>query len=240
MNQVHFTTEIKRDKETMEKKSARPVFVFHWLGWRRFLRDLLIMQAGFFLTALSVAIFVNGGLGRLIPWGLYEYLLLDAFSIPVYIAFFLVTIAAFLLGLVLREPFGWGTPVSFIFVGLLLVSLLEEVVPILPGGIGLQILYVVVAVFAAAFGSAIFLSVNAGPAPRDILWLAVARRLRVNAGVAYAMVDAGLILIALLLGLSIGSVTIVHAVAVGPAVWLAFRLFHIKPRAEFWSRTATS
>lgn len=240
MSQVHFTTELKKDTRMMEKKSSQRIFIFHWLGWRRLLRDLLTMQVGFFLTALSVAIFVNGSIGRSIPWGLFEYLLLDAFSIPVYIAFFLVTIAAFLLGLLLREPFGWGTPVSFIFVGLLWVSLLEEVIPILPAGISLQILYTVVAVFAAAFGSAIFLSVNAGPAPRDILWLAVARRLRVNAGVAYAIVDAGLILIALLLGLSIGPVTIVHAITVGPAVWLAFRLLHIEPQAEFWSRTAKS
>lgn len=240
MSQVHFTTELKKDTRMMEKKSSQRIFIFHWLGWRRLLRDLLTMQVGFFLTALSVAIFVNGSIGRSIPWGLFEYLLLDAFSIPVYIAFFLVTIAAFLLGLLLREPFGWGTPVSFIFVGLLWVSLLEEVIPILPAGISLQILYTVVAVFAAAFGSAIFLSVNAGPAPRDILWLAVARRLQVNAGVAYAIVDAGLILIALLLGLSIGPVTIVHAITVGPAVWLAFRLLHIEPQAEFWSRTAKS
>ena len=237
MNQVQVTTELKKDGEIGQRKSTRRIFIFHWQGWRRFLLDLLIMQVGFFLTALSIAIFVNADIGGLIPWGLFEYLLVDVFSMPIYFSFFLVTIAAFLLGLLLREPFGWGTPVSFIFVGVLWVSLLEEILPALSGGIGLQILYTVIAAFAAAFGSAIFLSVNAGPGPRDILWLAIARRLRVNAGVAYAILDVGLILIALLLGLSIGPVTIAHAVAVGPAVWLAFHLFHIKPQAEFWSRS---
>lgn len=237
MDKSHSALELRQHAATVARRTTRPVFIFHWLGWRRFLRDLLLMQAGFFLTALSVTIFVNAGVGPLIPWGLYEYLFADLLSVPTFIGFFLVTVGAFLIALVLREPFGWGTPVSFVFVGFLWVSFLEEVIPPLSGGVGLQILYVAVAVLAGAFGTAIFLSVNAGPPPRDILWLAIARRLRVNPGVAYLILDVIMIVVALLLGLSIGVVTIAHAITVGPAVWLAFRLLGIEPQAEFWSRT---
>ncbi len=235
MDKAHSTMERNNNAEVVARGTAHPIFVFHWLGWRRFLRDLLIMQAGFFLTALSITIFVNAGLGPLIPWGLYEYLFADWLSVPTFVGFFLVTVGAFLIALLLHEPFGWGTPVSFVFVGFLWVSFLEEVVPTLSGGGALQILYTILAVFAGAFGTAIFLSVNAGPPPRDMLWLAIARRLRMNPGIAYLILDVAMILIAVALGRSIGPVTIAHALSVGPAVWLAFRLLRIEPQAEFWA-----
>ncbi len=238
MNKAQSTTELNKTTVTGAHTAARPVFIFHWLGWRCFLRDLLIMQVGFFLTALSITIFVNAGLGPMIPWGLYEYLFADLLSVPTFVGFFLVTLGAFLLALLLREPFGWGTPVSFVLVGFLWVSVLEEVVPTLPAGAALEVLYVVLAVLAGAFGTAIFLSVNAGPPPRDILWLAIARRLHINPGIAYVILDVAMILVGLLLGLSIGLVTIVHAITVGPAVWLAFRLLRIEPQAEFWSKSS--
>ncbi len=240
MGQAQVTQDMAQEGSFLQRKSTARIFVFHWYGWRRFFRDLLIMQAGFFLTALSITIFVNAGLGRFIPWGLFEYLLVDSFSVPIAGAFLLVTLAAFLIALLLREPFGWGTPVNFVFVGVLWTTILEEIVPPLPGGIGLQVIYAVVAVVAGAFGTAIFLSVAAGPGPRDSLWLAIARRLRVNPGVAYAILDIALILIALLLGQSVGLATIVHALAVGPAVWLAFRLLNIKAGTELWGRDAGS
>jgi uncharacterized membrane protein YczE len=142
----------------------QPLFVFNWHGGRRFVRDFCIMQIGFFLTGLSISIIINSGLGLVVPWGLLEYAMAESLSIPIGLAFLVITIVAFLVAVLLREPFGWGSAANFIFVTFVWVDVCKNVVPQLVSQSVPRALFAMLAVVTGAFGSAIYLSVGAGPA----------------------------------------------------------------------------
>lgn len=217
--------------------TRRPLFVFHWYGWRRFWRDFATMQVGFVLVALWFSLLRQVGVDDLIPWGIVEHGVADKLSIDVGFAYIIVNIAAVVLALLVRETYGWGSVAAFVLITLLWADLMELVVPDLhTDSLAAQLGWVVLAVPIGALGVAIYMSVNAGAGPRDTLMLWIARLLHTNVGVARVVLEVGLIGIGLLLGGSAGWVTLTHVAVAGPAIWLAFRLLGIEPRNELWGR----
>jgi uncharacterized membrane protein YczE len=170
-----------------------------------------------------------------------EHGIADRLGIDIGFAYLITTIAAIALSLIVRQTFGWGSLLSFVFMTFLWVDVLEQVVPDLhTSSLAGQLAWVVVAVPIGALGTAIYLSVNTGAGPRDNLMLAIARLLRTNVGVARVILEAGLVGIGLLLGGSIGWVTLTHIAVSGPAIWFAFRLLRVEPVNEFWGTARTA
>jgi uncharacterized membrane protein YczE len=202
-------------------------FVFRWHGWRRFLRDFLVIQAGFLLFGLAIVMMVKAGLGTS-PWVALEVALTH--YLPITLGQSVILVAGFIIlfDILLGQPLGWGTLANMLFIGLF-VDALRPWVLAPPAVLWFQVPYLLLGVVIMGFATAIYVGVNAGAGPRDSLMLAVSRRLRVSVRIARTVIEVIVVIVSLLLGGSIGLGTLLIALTVGPAVQMAFRLLKVKP-----------
>lgn len=204
----------------------KTAFVFHWRGWRQFLRDFAVIQCGFLLFGLAIVIMVKADLGTS-PWVALEVALTRLFPLTLGQAAILVAVAIILLDLALREPLGWGSLANMVSIGLW-VDALQPWVPAPPPLWWLQVPYLLLGVLILGLATGLYVGVNAGAGPRDSLMLAISRLFKVSVRVARTMVEIVVVALSLLLGGSIGIGTVIFALAVGPAVQLSFRLLRVK------------
>jgi len=211
---------------------AEKVFITRWNGWRQFLRDFLIIQVGFLLFGLSIAIMVQASLGTS-PWVVLEVALTKYLPITLGEATILVAVVITLLDVALKQPLGWGTIANMLSIGIW-VDLVKPITPVVSGNLWLQIPYLLLGALIMGFATAVYVGVNAGAGPRDSLMLAVARLGKVSVRQARTIIEVGVVLVGWLLGGPVGPGTVIFALAIGPAVQLAFRLLHVNPpqRAE--------
>jgi uncharacterized membrane protein YczE len=162
-------------------------FRFQWMGWRRFGRDLLIIQFGFLLFGVAINVMVKANLG-LGPWDVLHMAL--TFHLPITLgeANIGVAFVVVLLDLFLREPIGWGTLANMVFVGVW-VDLMKPLVPAVPAVLWMQMAYLLTGTIVMGFGTAVYVGVNAGAGPRDSLMLAVARLRRTSVRVARTIIE---------------------------------------------------
>ena len=131
-----------------------------------------------------------------------------------------------LLALALREPVGWGTLGNIVCIGLW-EDVALDYLPIMNDYLPGQVLYLALAVLVMAGATAIYIGVNAGAGPRDSLMIAVARATGLSVRVARAGIEIAVVTSGWLLGGPVGIGTLVFALAIGPAVQAAFRIFKV-------------
>jgi uncharacterized membrane protein YczE len=202
-------------------------FILRWHGWRRFLRDLLVIEFGFLLFGLSIEMMVKADLG-FTPWVVFEQALTIHFPITLGQAIITVAVVISLIDLALRQPLGWGTLANTLSIGLW-VDWLSPIVPAVPNVLWFQIPYLLLSVLVMGFATAIYVGVNAGAGPRDSLMLAISRRATVSVRVARAVIEIVVVIVGWLLGGSVGLGTLLFALTIGPAVQFAFRLLRVTP-----------
>lgn len=203
------------------------IFVVRWEGWRKFIRDFIVIELGFALFALAINIMVIVDLGTS-PWVVFELGLVRYLPITLGQATIIVAFLIVLLDVALRQPLGWGTLGNMLTIGLF-VDWLRPLVPMPPEALWARIAYLLVGVLIMGFATAIYVGVNAGAGPRDSLMLAVSRLAKVSVRVARTCIEVLVILVGWLLGGPVGIGTLIIALTIGPAVQLAFRLLNVKP-----------
>jgi len=206
------------------------LFITHWNGWRRFLRDFAVIQFGFMLLALSIDMMLQAGLGTA-PWVVLEKAISNHLPISLGRATISVSILLTLLDLLLGQPLGWGSLANMLCIGLW-VDWLAPFVPAVPAKIWFQVPYLLLGILLAGFATAIYVGVNAGAGPRDSLMLAVARRANISVHLARTLIEVGVVLLGWRLGGPVGLGTLIFAITIGPAIQLAFRLLRVSPLAR--------
>jgi uncharacterized protein len=201
------------------------LFITRWNGWRRFLRDFAVAQFGFMLLALAIDMMLHAGLGTA-PWVVLEKAISNHLPISLGQATITVSITLTLLDLVLGQPLGWGSLANMVCIGLW-VDWLAPFVPTVPAKLWFQVPYLLMSTLISGLATAIYVGVNAGAGPRDSLMLAVARRTGLSAGLARALIEVSVVLLGWWLGGPVGLGTLIFAVAIGPAIQLAFRLLRV-------------
>ena len=195
--------------------------------WQTFPRDFVVIQIGFALFALAIAFLIQSQLGTS-PWVVLEVAVINYIPLTPGQSGILTGAIVLLLALALREPVGWGTLGNIICIGLW-EDVALHYLPIradLPG----QVLYLVLAVLVMAGATAIYIGVNAGAGPRDSLMIAVARATGLSVRVARAGIEIAVVTSGWLLGGPVGIGTLAFAMAIGPAVQTAFRIFKVGPQ----------
>ena len=195
--------------------------------WQTFPRDFVVIQIGFALFALAIALLIQSQLGTS-PWVVLEVAVINYIPLTPGQSGILTGAIVLLLALALREPVGWGTLGNIICIGLW-EDVALHYLPIradLPG----QVLYLVLAVLVMAGATAIYIGVNAGAGPRDSLMIAVARATGLSVRVARAGIEVAVVTSGWLLGGPVGIGTLAFALAIGPAVQTAFHIFKVGPQ----------
>src|SRR4030095_491612 len=197
------------------------------IRWNTFIKDFVIIQIGFLLYGLAIALIVRANLGTgtwlVLEVALANILWIKIGTMTVYMGFLILIIA-----LVLREQVGWGTLGNILSIGPWL-NLSLDLISMPKNNLALQIAMFLLGVLIQGVATAVYINVDAGAGPRDSLMLAIQRTTGVSLRVARGAIEIVVVLIGWLLGGPLGLGTVVFALLIGPSVQWAFKLFKVQP-----------
>lgn len=195
--------------------------------WNTFIRDFFVIQIGFALFGLSIAIMIRSNLGTS-PWAVLEVAFSGLTGITPGRMSIIVGFVVLIGALVLREKIGWGTLGNILFIGLW-EDLALGLIPSVEHNLVVQVGMLLSAILMMGIATAIYIGVDAGAGPRDSLMLAVHRTTNMSIRLGRAIIEITVVAVGWFLGGPLGIGTVVFALLIGPAVQWAFRLFHVKP-----------
>jgi uncharacterized membrane protein YczE len=200
------------------------------INWKTFLRDFAVIQAGFALFGLAIAMLIRAHLGTS-SWAVLEVALSKMTGISVGTISILVGVVVLALALGLREQIGWGTLANVLCIGPW-IDLCLWLIPDVTANLPLQIAMLLLAVGTMGVASAVYIGVEAGAGPRDSLMLAVHRTTGLSVRAARGAIEIMVVIAGGLLGGPLGAGTLVFALLIGPAVQAGFRLFGVKTHPD--------
>lgn len=195
--------------------------------WNTFIRDFFVIQIGFALFGLSIAIMIRSNLGTS-PWAVLEVAFSGLTDITPGRMSILVGFVVLLGALALREKVGWGTLGNILFIGLW-EDLALGLIPSVENNLWVQTLMLLSGIFMMGMATAIYIGVDAGAGPRDSLMLAVHRTTNLSIRLGRAVIEIIVVAVGWLLGGPLGIGTVLFALLIGPAVQWAFKVFKVKP-----------
>ena len=201
--------------------------------WKTFPRDFIVIQFGFALFGLSIALMIRSNIGTT-PWAVLEVALSQLTNIRPGRISIMVGMVVLLGSLTLRERIGWGTLANIAFIGLW-EDMFLSYIPSIEDRLLLQSVMLFGAIFMMGFASAIYIGVDAGAGPRDSLMLAFHRTTGLSIRLGRAIIEVTVVAIGWFLGGPLGVGTVIFAVLIGPAVQWAFKLLKVqahKPETE--------
>lgn len=197
------------------------------IRWKTFPRDFLVIQFGFLLYGLALALLIRADVGTS-TWLVFEIALADIFGITIGRMTVFVGFTVLILALALREKVGWGTLGNILSIGPWL-DLCLRVLPSASGNLFLQILSFFAGILVQGIATAVYIGVDAGAGPRDSMMLAIHRVTGVSIRLARGALELVVVTVGWLLGGPLGVGTLVFAILIGPSVQWAFKLFNVKP-----------
>ena len=196
------------------------------IRWNTFLRDFLVIQIGFLLYGLALALLIRAELGTS-TWLVFEIALADRFRISIGTMTVIVGFSVLILALALREQVGWGTLGNILSIGPWLDFCLW-LLPSVKGYLFLQILFFLAGILVQGIATAVYIGVDAGAGPRDSMMLAIHRVTGASIRLARGGIEVIVVLAGWLLGGPLGVGTVIFALLIGPSVQWAFKLFKVK------------
>jgi len=197
------------------------------IRWNTFVRDFFVIQIGFLLYGLALALIIRADLGTT-TWLVFEIPLADIFKITIGRMTVFVGFTVLVLALAMREKVGWGTLGNILSIGPWL-DLCLSLLPPISGNLVLQILFFFAGILVQGIATAVYIGVDAGAGPRDSMMLAIHRVTGVSIRLARGALEALVVLVGWLLGGPLGIGTVVFALLIGPSVQWAFKLFKVRP-----------
>jgi uncharacterized membrane protein YczE len=195
----------------------------------RYAGQLVVLFAGLLLFALGSACTWKAHIG-LGPWECFHLGLSLHAPITQGQASILTGAGVIGLSLFLGVRPGVATICNMIFVGLFFDAW-NTILPDLGGADLLsRVALDVAGVLIIGIGSGLYIRAKLGAGPRDSLMLALARRSGGRIAVVRGAVELSALAFGFLLGGPVGAGTLIHALGVGPAVEIGFRLFRVETR----------
>lgn len=200
--------------------------MFKPINWKTLPRDFAVIQLGFALFGLSIAILINANAGTN-PWVMLTVALADITGLSIGVLTQLTGVAILAIAMLMRVQIGWGTLGNILFIGPW-VDLFLRFVPSVTGNWLLQGAMLLVAIVMMGLASAIYIGVKAGAGPRDSLMIAVAKFPKISIQLARNGIELIVLFVAWALGEAPGVGTLVFALLIGPSVQWAFKLLNVE------------
>jgi len=197
------------------------------IRWNTFIRDFFIIQIGFLLYGVALALLIRASLGTS-TWLVLEIALADILGIKIGTMTVIMGFVVLGLALLSRERVGWGTLANILSIGPWL-NVFLGIIPEIKGNLVLQIGMFLLGVMIQGIATAVYIGVDAGAGPRDSLMLAVHRIAGFSVRVARGSIEVIVVTIGWLLGGPAGWGTLAFALLIGPSVQWAFKLFKVHP-----------
>jgi uncharacterized membrane protein YczE len=200
------------------------------IRWNTFIRDFLVIQIGFALFGISIALTIRANLGTG-TWSVFEVAVSNLTGLTVGTITVIVGFTVLIAALAMREKVGWGTLGNILSIGPWL-DLALWILPSIENNLLLQSAMLLGGVLTQGIASAVYIGVDAGAGPRDSLMLALHRTTKLSLRVARGSVEVAVFLLGWFLGGPAGIGTLVFALLIGPAVQWAFKVFNVRPHKE--------
>ena len=176
---------------------------------------LLFLVLGLWIFGTGEAILIDAGIG-VSPWTVLAQGISKQADLTVGMATFVVSVLVLFLWIPLRETPGIGTILNAILIAMS-IDVMEPFIPnqtdFLP-----QIIQAMVGIILVGIGSALYLTANLGPGPRDGWMTGVQKKTNWPIGRVRVGIEIIVLSIGIALGGTFGLGTVMFAIGIGPAV----------------------
>jgi uncharacterized membrane protein YczE len=189
-------------------------------------RRLAQLYAGLVLYGVSMALMVRSSLG-VMPWDVLHQGLSRRLGWSLGSVTIVVGALVLLAWIPLRERPGLGTLSNVVVVGLAVDAVLA-LLPA-PGGLAGRAAFAAAGILLNGVATAAYIGVRLGPGPRDGLMTSLVRRTGGPLGPIRTAIEVTVVLTGWLLGGTLGVVTVLYALSIGPLVHLLLPRFALTP-----------
>ena len=200
------------------------------IRWKTFPRDFIIIQIGFLLYGLSIALAIRADLGTG-TWAVLDVALSKLTGYTPGTMTVTVGFVVLVSALVMREQIGWGTLGNILSIGPWL-DLFLWLIPEMNNPLPVQLLLLLAGILAQGVATAVYIGVDAGAGPRDSLMLAIVRITGLSYRMARGIIEVSVLVVGWVLGGPAGVGTAIHALLIGTAMQWAFKMFHVQPHRK--------
>jgi uncharacterized membrane protein YczE len=208
------------------------------IRWKTFPRDFFVIQIGFLIYGLSIALAIRANLGTG-TWAVLDVALAKITGWTPGTMTVLVGFAVLVSALLMREQIGWGTLGNILSIGPWL-DLALFFIPSVENNWPVQLLMLLTGILLQGIATAIYIGVDAGAGPRDSLMLAIKRTTGISYRLARGIIEVTVLVVGWALGGPAGIGTAIHALLVGTAMQWAFKIFHVQPHSKYESEPTLS
>jgi uncharacterized membrane protein YczE len=193
---------------------------------RRLPRRLAQLYAGLVLYGVSMALMVRSSLG-VMPWDVLHQGLARQLGWSLGTVTIVVGALVLLAWVPLRERPGLGTLSNVVVVGLAVDAVLA-VLPA-PGGLTGRVAFAASGILLNGVATAAYIGVALGPGPRDGLMTGLVRRTGGPVGPIRTAIEVVVVATGWLLGGTVGVVTVLYALSIGPLVHVLLPRLTVAP-----------
>ena len=176
---------------------------------------LLFLISGLWIFGTGKAILIDAGIG-VSPWTVLAQGISKQADLTVGIATFVVSVLVLFLWIPLRETPGIGTILNAI----LIAMSIDVMAPFIPNQTDFipQIIQASIGIILVGIGSALYLTANLGPGPRDGWMTGVQKKTNWPIGRVRVGIEIIVLSIGIALGGTFGLGTVMFAIGIGPAI----------------------
>ena len=176
---------------------------------------LLALVLGLWIFGTGEAVLIDAGIG-VSPWTVLAQGISKQADLTVGMATFVVSVLVLFLWIPLREIPGIGTVLNAI----LIAMSIDVMAPFIPEQTNFfpQVIQALIGVILVGIGSALYLTANLGPGPRDGWMTGIQKKTNWPIGRVRVGIEIIVLSIGILLGGTFGLGTIMFALGIGPAV----------------------
>jgi uncharacterized membrane protein YczE len=199
---------------------SAPRSAWTWPG----LLPLVVLVLGLWLFGIGEAGLINAGLGNT-PWTVLAQGVAKHSPLDIGGATIAISVVVLLGWIPLRQRPGIGTVANVIVIGLSL-DVMRHVLPH-PDALPARLLEAGLAILAVGVASALYLTANLGPGPRDGWMTGLHRRTGYPIASVRAAIEITVLVIGFALGGTVGVATVAFALLVGYCLASTLRLFEL-------------
>ncbi|HWI66349.1 MAG TPA: membrane protein [Symbiobacteriaceae bacterium] len=201
---------------------------------RTLLYKLLWYYLGLFVVCIGYALVIKPGLGAA-PWDIFHLGISGRTGVKLSLVIQLTGLVIILLNWRLAIRPSIGMVLNMLSVGPILTSILGVLQ--VPQTLAGRWVMLAAGILVAGFGTALYISADMGPGPRDGMMVGLTRRFGLPVGVIKNGIDVTVALLGWLLGGPLGVGTVFVALGLGPSVQLGMglvaRIAQIGPLSGF-------
>ena len=187
----------------------------HPLNFRPNFSTLLALVLGLWIFGTGEAVLIDAGIG-VSPWTVLAQGISKQVDLTVGMATFVVSVLVLFLWIPLRETPGIGTVLNAILIAMsidVMAPFIPEQTKFFP-----QVIQALIGVILVGIGSALYLTANLGPGPRDGWMTGVQKKTNWPIGRVRVGIEIIVLSIGILLGGTFGLGTIMFAIGIGPVI----------------------